>query len=354
MVRTRAWTSMLSALGLTLAVPAGARAQECSEDADCAEGFECDLEASGAASRPDCPPESDCDPAPEPEPAPPRGECEPAELTCMSDSDCPGGAVCVRRRSDCGSTDTDSGSDSGDSEGSDAAPTPGSGSGAGGSGGDDPAPDAKLPAAAPEEECEPATEGQCVYTLVECKADSDCEGGDLCTEFDGGGACSEEPDCAGDGCPEDDEEPVCEQTTISWCFPKPVDCSDGQKCGDGTRCVVLPEDVNDDAPASWNGASALCLPELWALAFEERIEIDGGKGSSEAASDGKGVRSDSLGNSDDDAAEDDGTNAAAANDDCAVSAPGSDGAGGLWPPVFGAAALLLGVRMRRTQRGRRA
>ena len=337
MARTWAWCAGLLAVGMSVAAPAGVRAQECSDDADCPAGFECDLYPSAGASEPDCAPGMSCDRAPAPEPEL-RGECEPAELHCKTDSDCPSGATCELRRNDCGSASApDSpGSDSGSD--SDAAPIAGSG-GAGGSGGASPEP--KVPV---EEECEQPSEGECVFTLTECDANSDCKGGDVCTAFGSEESCSQDtPVCVGNNCPEPEEqEPSCESRTISYCFPEAVDCSDGQACSGAARCVELPEDIEDEAPPSWNGASALCLPEVWALAFEERIEIEGGRGSSEAASDRANTSGGAKSSSDDDAAEDGG---ATEDDGCAVSDPGASGRGGAWL-LLGAAALLLGYRRR--------
>jgi hypothetical protein len=331
--------------GLALLWPLRAQAQECLQDSDCGEGFECDQPPSGASSR-DCPPGAECEPVADP--APQVGECEAMELTCMADADCPSGATCELSNDDCDSVSQPAAPpDSGDDQQS---------SGAAGG--------AAPPQEAPERNddgCEPATEGQCVFTLVECTSNSQCTGADLCTALGtrrrcsggGVGSAATPPACAGDGCPEPEprpapapEEETCTETTVSYCFPRPVDCSDGDACGAGERCVELPEDVQEDAPAGWEGASALCLPEVWALAIEGRIEIEGGGSSgSDGASSGQATRGDSKSKGE----SADGDEAQSA-DDCAVSAPGARGARASWPLLGGALFAFAAVR----RRGRKA
>jgi hypothetical protein len=345
-----AWRMLIFACGLCapLSAPLSARAQDCIEDSDCAAGFECD-NAPSVGSSADCPPGGKCAPLPEPTPQP--GECEPMELTCRTDDDCPARARCELRNNDCDSASAPaSGPDSGEDSGqqSDSA------------GGAAPAEDRALP----PPECEPPTEGECVFTLVECESTSECDGGDVCTALARSGRCSggdpgaaPTPSCVGNGCPEpapapepepepEPQEPVCTEVTISYCFPPPVDCSGGAACDAGARCVPLPEDVQEDAPAGWEGASALCLPEVWALAIEGRIELDGGGSSSGE----DGVAQEGRSNNDKGvAASDDGYEGdASADDDCAVSSPGADGSRTSWP-LFGCAALALVYGRRRAR-----
>jgi hypothetical protein len=322
---------------LAAALPAGARAQECSDDSDCGDGFECELGPSAGVSSSDCDPESgSCDAAPAPEPEPRTGECEPAELRCQTDADCPSGARCSISDDDCDSSAPASGSDSGGQAGA-PAPVP------------------------PEEiECEQASEGQCVFTLTECTQDSQCQGDDECTAFDSqtceGGGSSATPTCVGNNCPAPEpqpepEEDSCQVHTISYCFPPIVDCSDGEACPDATRCVELEEDIREDAPPAFQGASALCLPEAWALGLEGRIELDGGRSSSaedSATSAGRGQAKSDNDLGDDSAAKGSGDQG---DDDCAVRAPGSRRSRALWP-LLGATLLGLGYRRRRARRAR--
>jgi MYXO-CTERM domain-containing protein len=195
------------------------------------------------------------------------------------------------------------------------------------------------------------SEGECVLSLTECTKDAQCDAPEVCTalgvtsECSGSGSAS--PSCApGSDCPAPPPPPEeqCTETTHSFCFPQRHDCSGGEKCPADTRCVKLPEDSLDHPPPGWEGVSALCLPEGWALVIEGRAETDGGgtDSSAEASSSGRDTAKGGQANDvEHNVPEDDG---------CAVHTPGS-GSGGMWPPVFGLALGLLGlVRRRRTPR----
>jgi hypothetical protein len=92
------------------------------------------------------------------------------------------------------------------------------------------------------------------------------------------------------------------------------------------------------------------LPEVWALAIEGRIELDGGGSGSSSSSDEDGVAQErGSNNAKGVATSDDGHEGhATADDDCAVSAPGADGSRTSWP-LFGCAALALVYGRRRAR-----
>jgi hypothetical protein len=77
------------------------RTRECKADADCFTGFQCILAPVGVAcATPACPPgETNC-PAtdcPPPDTTPPtQGYCEPKQITCAADTDCPSDWSCVQ------------------------------------------------------------------------------------------------------------------------------------------------------------------------------------------------------------------------------------------------------------------
>jgi hypothetical protein len=270
------------------------RSNSCTADSDCGEGYECDLGPVGVSTR-DCPPDAGaCEPTPsDPVPAEPRtGECEPKEMTCEVDSDCLSGLTCVHH------------------DDSDCAAIPPSAADAG---------------AAPSDEdvCGPSepSPGECVYRFVTCKKDSDCDGGFVCT------ALGTESECSSD-------EETCTETTRSYCFPPRVDCENSDDCDAGTRCVALSADAQEDPPAAWKGATALCVPEVIALVLEERVEAAGvSAGTSKSASDSAGE--------DEGETADGGTAAAGGSNDggCSVSGPGISHGDAGWMLLLGAAVL---------------
>lgn len=220
--------------------------------------------------------------------------CEPVELSCATDDDCPSGATCQLGHSG-----------------------------------------------------EPASEGQCVLTLTECSEDSECGDGELCTVLSKKGGCtgvgSGEPPSCGD-CPRPPPEPEtnCSPvTTVSYCFAPLTGCMGGEACAGGTRCVTLAESVQEDLPSGW--PAALCLPELWALALERRIELEGIAWSGH--DDVRATRSEPLTNTAEEASDD---GSGAENESCAVRAPGSRSAHATWPSLACAAWVLV----RRTRRRR--
>jgi hypothetical protein len=121
---------------------------------------------------------------------------------------------------------------------------------------------------------------------------------------------------------------------------------DGEACADGTRCVELAEDVQEDLPSGW--PAALCLPELWALALERRIELEGKTWSGDGSE--KASRSQPLTGTATEAP-DDGSDGQ--HESCAIRAPGSRTAHAIWPLAACAAwALVRGRRRPRASRAR--
>jgi MYXO-CTERM domain-containing protein len=315
---------------LALAFGGSARAQECTSDDDCDDGFECDL---GPVAQQDCPPRADGAPdagACDSTPMPRHGECEPRKMTCETDADCVKGLKCDQHASDV-----------------------------------DCAVPASADGGAPEQvDCgapEPSP-GECVLELVGCEKDSDCDEGLECAPIGKTTTC----DANGSTCMPGQEctppKESCTETVNSFCFPPPVACANDDDCDDGKRCVTLPDSAKKNPPPGWEGKSALCLPEVFALALEGRVEFEGGGGSrsEDASSDavssgdsksaGRGA-SGAAHDGSDEATTGEDTDFVKGMDDrrddsgCAVSTTGTAGSGA-WM-LFGVAALWLRRRSTR-------
>lgn len=314
-IRSIAGLSLLACAG----VAADVRAQQCRTDADCEQGFGCrkDDSASDCSVPPSLPGE---DPKVPPgcgaEPvAAEFGECEPLPIACEADADCPGGLTC--RKSD------------GDSESCAASP------------GGDPAPDCTSADRAP-------IEGRCTYVPVECTSDRDCAAGDACIVLDGEATCSATPGapCTGGECPPP-PEPTCTRVERRYCFPVRVDCTTSADCSPDRRCVMLPEEIQEDAPAAWQGATRLCLEEGIALLVEGRIEAAGSVSHEASATQ---TARDANGEQERPVAGDSNApprTAASSSDGCTVTSPGADPPRGAAWLVFSGLALALGIARRR-------
>lgn len=242
---------------LALLVPVSrAHAQSCTDDADCPAGTACDL---APQATPTCARDGEC-PEPEPDPTP-EGRCEAQPVACEDDADCPTGLNCVdegRGGSDvtCASS-PDGGTDCED------APEP-----------------------------EPATRA-CGFVWTECETDADCEQPGYACIVAGEQSASEcsvaVPACMpGADCPEP-AEPECEPIEeVSRCFPARTDCDDDADCEAGWECYALPEDVIEDAPPGFEGATQVCFPEGLVLVIEDKIQLADGDSGGVSASDSGG------------------------------------------------------------------
>lgn len=240
---------------LLLAMPrSAARAQQeqqqsCMQDADCGSDFRCEYRDDEACvDRPGQPP--DCTP-------PQEGQCEPVPITCELDDDCPFPLRCETTRTveECSAAPA---------SGSDAA------AGAGGC--------TRMEVA--------LDEPRCVFDLVACTQDTDCDADLPCQPIGRQEDCSSaEPSCApGEPCAQ--QPPVCTERVLSYCFPRRNDCDDDGDCGAGWQCTELQQDAQEHPPPGWEGATRVCLPEGIALYLAGRVEAgaSGGDSSDEAAS----------------------------------------------------------------------
>jgi hypothetical protein len=311
---------LLIACGLALGA-AGARAQECERDADCnnegkfcaSEPDEGECEWKSCEDDGDCPEGFACEPddvgtavcprsgCPEPEPAAPSGRCKPQPVACGDDSDCPNGLVC---RDECEASEAD------------------------------------------DESCEPDAR-VCWLAVEECDSDADCDlDGFACLVSERDERCQGSASQCRPGaqCEEPDAmAPECEIVEHKMCLPMRVDCTTHSDCDEHWSCFELPDP--EDAPPDWQGATHVCLPEGWTMAYSEQIEA-GGFGQSASEAGGGGKRADTLGEeapraqgveSDDEAAEDGG---------CEVGAVG-DRPSAVWPGLLLIALALLRVRSSR-------
>jgi hypothetical protein len=320
----------LTGLGVLFSfVPAALAAEgdPCVEDADCGEGYQCDLPptASGMSS-------GATDSGGSAKVAPPdasggmgaggagsevvrEGTCERAPKTCTTDADCDEYYVCEFGDSveticvaggSCSETDTAPVEESGFCE-------------------------AELIACSKNAECPSGTEcvdGTCTLDLTSCEEDSDCDSGYECLssrEQD----CSSTPPCAGTGgaC---EPEIVCEPSgdATSFCFPKAKACDTDDDCTGSWRCYDMEDE--EDAPEDWAGVDKGCLPPELVGAIEGYVQVtlDGVAMGAAETSDSRS--SDLEDGSDDDDDDDDAADAPPAeNDEAEASgAPKEDGSAG--------------------------
>lgn len=241
--------STLSILTLIAACLASASAfalspplQECSADADCADGEICAIY------------EYDCAPCLEGEECPPCasgtiGECVAAPEpipTCNSDADCDAGDVCVSYTYEaCAGRDVVLPCDVEGDE----------------------------PCAMPpvmDDECESYSEAYCVPPYyAPCQADADCGPGFVCRTAEIC-SCSSGVDFDGNGEPNTMDDCLCEPSREMYCELIPVSCDSDADCESGLTCisedldVLIVTDENGDGIMDANTMpepSSICAPE---------------------------------------------------------------------------------------------
>lgn len=263
--------------GLVLTAASNASA-ECTSDADCAEGYACELVgASACADSPPCIPGEECV---EPEPCEPEEEyaCLFVPPTCATDADCEAGLVCETYDSyDC-------------SVSSPACPE----------GAECPEP--------VEEDCTEESESYCVPPyFAACSEDADCGPGFACVadevcscggstgggSTDSGGGSTDPvpaPDMPDSPQDKDGEDCGCEPTGEFYCELIPVECTSDADCGEGLSCVTGPADdvictATPDGDESCDEPSetvSYCIPD----GYEDYLDAGlGGRGESVAADD---------------------------------------------------------------------
>lgn len=295
---------------MTLAVAGQARAyEECDTDADCVDGFRCEVMEIDACPDVVCPEGEEC---PEPDPRTCEtetfGMCVPAP--CTTDADCGEGLQCLAvTYENCPAVEPCSPSgDCGEPE--------------------------------PSVECEEVVEYLCLPTfMAPCETAADCGEGFECREDE---ICG----CSG-GIPADPEEPApepectCEPTGDRYCAPIEVECTDDTACGAGWTCeiygdapVTCYDDPESDEPVCEEPTLAdhgVCLPPYWDVYWYEPDSAELGGVEAATGSDNFRVEAPTLADSIDDGA---GCNATA-------TAPGLGGALWLLP------LLLIGLARRR-------
>ena len=248
------WSPAAATLSAMLFSAAGAEAQVCDTDADCADGLTCEVVGGTACATPACPPGETC---PEPDPCEPQEfrECVPGP--CETDADCGEGLKCFTVS---GETCVDT----------DVACAPGTD-----------CPDA------PEPDCEPNEASLCAPDwLGPCETDADCGTGLICVasemcECSSGSEVPVPPPDGSDPAPQPVPEPecTCESSGESYCQPQELPCASAADCpadwtceelssdssgcvtyaGGGTECDVAPEPTYRCAPPNWEilaGSSA--------------------------------------------------------------------------------------------------
>jgi hypothetical protein len=293
----RVW-SLLAVAGMSLGLVTNAVAQDCTANTDCAEGQVCELDGDPGANIP-CAEGADCPAAPV-DAGVPTGYCTWPPMLCAADADCLEGLTCELNDAPC----------------------------------------------APGETCEAATQGECERDEIDCATDADCAEHWEClattSERCETSVCVEGQDCGA-------AQNSCTTEESRQCFPKRVDCESDADCEGEWRCVMFPPNgADEDAPAEWQGATMVCMPE--GLALELESEVGSASGSDGSGSDGSGSESvgsnDSAGNgSTSDSSKSETANPSSDNaDGCSVAHVGVR-AGSVWVWF---AALMLALRTTRS------
>jgi len=244
-------------VGLLTAAVSVASAQECGADADCSEGFHCELYGGETCVVAPGQTEPDCG-----EPVM-YGECVRSPITCTTDADCPTYLSCI------------TGGGEGDVPVGGACEADANGN--------------CIDQGAPQEDPMP-TASFCGYREIQCGSNADCPSDFECVDYaQSGGDCAapaiacdpDDPNCVMDvpNC-----EPV-EPTVYSACQPREIACDADTDCPSDWRCITeswgycdgsagndttegdaAPEDPNGGsgaiAPADNNGgAPAECYEE---------------------------------------------------------------------------------------------
>lgn len=284
---------------LALAWPGVAFSADCTEDADCAEGFHC---VKGASS-PGCDPNGDC---PEPDVVEDEvGTCERAPVSCDSDADCGEYLSCQSSSDGVCWSDAD-----------------------GQSGCTEPDPDAPK---------------YCAAASTTCSSDADCPREFECVTHDS--------PCPAIDCAEDapDCKP-CEASSYQVCQPKQIECATDTDCPTDWSCgsvwsgggggddvaepAPLPEESRPQASlpgpddSTSDSEQRLCFPDAWGGPV-----YASGDGAPVAGRDNSSAESGSNGES------------SSSSGGCSVSAAGA-ATGGFWSLAF----LGLAPWLRRRQR----
>lgn len=365
MMQHFSFTSVALASSMLL-FPVSAHAQECESDAECEEGYSCEVTAvSDQACSPDVP----CEPV-----ETVHRTCEPTPFTCNTDAECPTPARCNDRGecvyqfevceldSECGAgyvcTPIDSGSCSVDPSSNDAPPratdlpgsgSSGSGSGSSGSAGEaDPLPARDLPLLPEDAGGEPQDkppEGDAPKESLPLGPDTPSSD-DPRTD-----PSKPPPDVPAQGVGSD--VPLqCEPRDVRVCLPAPVSCTSDADCLPEWQCVEVPP----GGPESWDGVERACFPPGLIAAIDGRVKTEGG-GAAQDNSSGEGpIRGEDRDLSDGDDGVGGGSiepptaelgtqGGSEGSSGCHVTSPSNARSSGLWLGI--GLSLLLGMRRRR-------
>ncbi len=233
---------------------------ECDSDADCIDGFVCEV-VGGSTCAVICPAGEECYEDP---------ECEPAELSicvpgpCRSDDDCAEGLRCLEVE-----------------YGGDCPVTPPCEEGE-----ECPEPDPDCGEVITESFCLPPWIAPC-ETDAECGEGFECVPDEICTCSGSSGEPDPDPEPRpdpedpdpepdpgdpDDDDPEDDPDCTCEPTDESYCRPREIDCTDDSECPEGWTCEEIPSvypcwvdedgvEHCDEPPES--GTEGMCMPPFF-------------------------------------------------------------------------------------------
>ncbi len=211
--------TLVSGLLVTFAA-ATVTAQECESDADCDEGYDCEMPSIACAEGPNGEGREDC----EEERQQLTGECVRGPLSCDSDADCPGILTCQSWGSSSVPCTVD---EEGNEECGDADPV--------------------------EEEL------FCDWTPARCDDDTPCDegfeceqGGEISVGEDCAEACDEEGNCTSD-C--GDQEPDFQETTEGYCIPVEIECETDDQCPTDWSCYSLSYEECSGSGSSGSGGT---------------------------------------------------------------------------------------------------
>jgi MYXO-CTERM domain-containing protein len=249
-LRSAAPLAASAVLALALLVTGRASADECSSNADCDKGFECQNVGATdcAVPAPACPPDTACDPV-QPEPCQPQVQMACVPAACSTDGDCGAGMVCHEWAQECPTSDCACAKDE---------------------------PDCSCTSAP----CEPETTKLCTPKYVlPCTMAADCGAGFDCVELmngscsgssgTGGGAAPAPGDAArplppdgAAGAPAADPIPpecTSEPSGQFACVPQEIGCDTDAECLAGWTCVGDDNDVS--SPGCDSGGNCFAAPE---------------------------------------------------------------------------------------------
>lgn len=246
----------LLASGALVSTALAAEGDPCTADAECGEGYACEVEADVALPSADPGSGSGEDPGTDAETT---GTCVIARRPCTADTDCDENYECeFNDPPSIGVCDTEGNCTERPSEESTTGECVGVPL--------DCSTDAECP------EASACMSGLCTFAFTPCATDTECEDRNLCLPI-------ESEVCTVSSCPAGDED--CQPVTVcepvdegeGYCFPAPQPCTSDAGCSGDWTCYDVPND--NELPGAWVGVDKSCLPPGIVGAIEGWVAVEG-------------------------------------------------------------------------------